>query len=935
MDQTTSKEEKQNYQMKESGADCKSGSEVDSKAGSEVDSKAGSEVDSKAGSEVDSESGSEVDSEAGSEVDSESRSDVDSESGSEVDSESGSKENSLIIWGIVGAIVNVYRYIKNTDTEAEKVTVPGVCKAAAVGFGSAAAGYAAQENAMGRMEGEGNTIGSRVGGEVVANRQTKGLAGGAMGGAISAGLIKIVENLLFCGKLSRKEFNVIIKEQGIDDRVGEDIYKFLCDKKIIMNDVVCKKISPSLPFPKHLEEFKENIQSLVNLTYEGNITKGVVDAAHKGAKPGAEIGAAIAVAETTQDTKAVKKQGYAHGKKIMCSGEPAGFIERNAYVSVFLNKLVVHHNDGTRMEYDVSSDEEVEEVHIHYSAKNKHYSPADRDGNIIHLSGGVDGDCFFEAIAYQTGESLAHHVRQKVARLVRDHPERLEKVDINELASGGEYLGGGGGRDYGRRLELKGYNDALIFFDQNAPNLKNYAIKALKDLRDLTVDRLNVLEQHTTRTGSARIGEYNIHVLGGKVEGKGFVAVDVHVPDAAARCDEARMLFRRKQMDSRKLEFIDATVAHGYDKMLIDYFKGKEDEQMINLLSQQTHDLCEDGEQKALGDCGDDQTLMDAVQQTLQEIKRITLNKFEKMKDHDEIKNGLYCVKFSVLVVERREQEKGQGQAGKQERVGGRDSGRDQVQQREFLTVNIECPSQQVPVNMLFEKKKNIQMMLEYVEAHSSHQKMIVKYFDHKHHTERLELKPRETEEEPRETEEKPRETEEEPRETEEEPRETEEEPRETEEEHRETEEEPRETEEEPRETEEEPRETEEEPRETEEEPRETEEEPRGTEEKPRETEEEPRETEEEEPRETEEEPRETEEEPRGTEEEPRGTEEEPRETEMEELCETEKEMKPCETYENESDLEKTSGWGILRAITNVVRTVHAKGDSGNCERYF
>ena len=715
MDQTTSKEEKQNYQMKESGADSK----------------------------VDSESGSDVDSESGPEVDSESGSEVDSESGSEVDSESGSKENSLIIWGIVGIIVNVYRYIENTDTEAEELTVPGVCKAAAVGFGSAAAGYAAQENAMGRMEGEGNTIGSRVGGEVVANRQAEGLVGGAVGGAISAGLIKIVENLLFCGKLSRKEFNVIIKEQGIDDQVGEDIYKFLCDNEIIVNDVVCKKIPPSLSFPKHLEEFKENIQSLVNLTYEENITKGVVDAAYKGAKPGAEIGAAIAVAEATQDIKTVKKQGYAHGKKIMCSGEPAGSIERSAYVLVFRNKLVVHHDDGTPMEYCVPSDEEVEEVHIHYSAKNKHYSPADRDGNIIPLSGGNHGDCFFEAIAHaypQTDESLANHVRQKVARFVRDYPERLKEIDINEFVSGGKYLGGGGGRNRRRRrrrrLKLKGYDDALHFFDQNAPNLKNYAIQALNELRDLTVDQLNVLEQHTTRNGSARIGEFNIHVLGKKVERKGFVAVDVHVPDAAARRDGARMLFRRKQMDSRKLKFIDATVAHDYDKMLIDYFKGKGDEKMINLLSQQTFDLCEGDEQEALRVCGDDQTLMDAVQQALQEMKRITLKKFQKMKDPDsEIKNELYSIK--VLKVGWG-QKKGQAQARNQEQGGGRGQAEEPKHQREFMTVHIKCPSQQVHmhVKMLFVKSINIQMMLEYVEAdatrHSSHQKMILKYFNRK-----------------------------------------------------------------------------------------------------------------------------------------------------------------------------------------------------------
>ena len=617
-----------------------------------------------------------------------------------------------------GAISSIFL---NVAEKFERGEEGDVGKAGLIGGVSTVAGQLGQKCAI-----KDETIGNKVGNEAKKCRLEAGVtaAAGGAAAALPAGLMKIAENVFCCGSLTQKGFTTIMEDEGMACDNGKVIYEFLCRNGIVVDNVVRNRIPRSSQFLDflqrlHLEEFEESVRNLVDLTYEEDITKGVVDVASENAIIG---GAVTAGADISLDVEVLRKLADDRSEKIACQGEWAGSIESEAYARAYEKRLIVHHDDGTVTAYGSPTNEEV---HIHYSAQEEHYSPAEKDGHIIHLSGGNYGDCFFEAIAYQTGESLAHHVRQKVARFVRDYPERLEKIGINELVSGGEYLGGAGGHDYGRRLKLKGYNDALIFFDQNAPNLKNYAIQALNELRDLTVDQLNVLEQHTTRNGSARIGEFNIHVLGKKVERKGFVAVDVHVPDAAARRDGARMLFRRKQMDSRKLKFIDATVAHDYDKMLIDYFKGKGDEKMINLLSQQTFDLCEGDEQEALRVCGDDQTLMDAVQQALQEMKTITLKKFQKMKDTDlEIKNELYSIKFSVLEVGWG----GRGQAGEPEN------------QRESMAVIIECPPQQVflHVKMLFVKNKDIQMMLnlEYVEAdatsRNSHQKMMVKYFDKK-----------------------------------------------------------------------------------------------------------------------------------------------------------------------------------------------------------
>ncbi len=102
---------------------------------------------------------------------------------------------------------------------------------------------------------------------------------------------------------------------------------------------------------------------------------------------------------------------------------------------------MIHHEDGTISTYGSKSAKES--VHLHYSAKERHYSPADISGRKISgPTSGNKGNCFYDAIAHQTGENPAR-VRKQVGKYVGDNPHKLKGTKITELESGGYHRGGG------------------------------------------------------------------------------------------------------------------------------------------------------------------------------------------------------------------------------------------------------------------------------------------------------------------------------------------------------------------------------------------------------------------------------------------------------------------------------------------------------------
>ena len=71
---------------------------------------------------------------------------------------------------------------------------------------------------------------------------------------MSAGRIEIVRNLLFCGLLTQEDFISIMSEQGIAAIDGIAIYKFLCEERIVMDNVVQRSIPTCFPKVFRLSE---------------------------------------------------------------------------------------------------------------------------------------------------------------------------------------------------------------------------------------------------------------------------------------------------------------------------------------------------------------------------------------------------------------------------------------------------------------------------------------------------------------------------------------------------------------------------------------------------------------------------------------------------------------------------------------------------------
>ena len=472
-------------------------------------------------------------------------------------------------FGVCGAVCNIFCTVTGKFARGEEVSMGDVVKAGLIGSVSTVAGQFGQKRAI-----KDETFENRFGNEAKKHRLEAGAAAGAVGGAVTAALIKTVENMLYCGSLTQKDFTTTMEKEGMACDNGKIIYEFLCQNEIVVDNVVRKRIPRSSQFSDtlkslHLEEFEEKICDLVNLTHEEDIIEGVADAASENAITGAILGAVTAGADISLDVEELRKLADERSKKIACPGEWAGSIESEAYARAYKKRLIVHHDDGTVTAYGSPTNEEV---HIHYSAQKEHYSPADKDGSIISSESTNYGDCFYEAIAYQTGESIPNHIRDKISKFLGEHPDRLVNTRYDEFENGGDDLGGAR-----KKMHLTVTPDdkskAMQHFESQSDCMKESAKSALKSLKNFKLDKLNDMFKGNSTEYK---GRHKIHVMTRELREWRVLAVDVEDEIDENRAQDergpVRMVFRHPIPRQPELKYIGTTLTHSYNQVVADYF---------------------------------------------------------------------------------------------------------------------------------------------------------------------------------------------------------------------------------------------------------------------------------------------------------------------------------------------------------------------------
>ena len=162
-------------------------------------------------------------------------------------------------WAISGVCAGVFHTVA---ANGEDITGKDILRSATVGGISGLTGGTAELVAK---EGTGSKV---VG-------VTAGILYGAIGGAASAAVIKIVENYLSRAELTPEDLKRVSWMHGVA------LWEFLCDNDIIVNNVVARKIPASFQFPKHLQRFEEEVRCLIDALYK-SVLEGVEQAAMEG-----------------------------------------------------------------------------------------------------------------------------------------------------------------------------------------------------------------------------------------------------------------------------------------------------------------------------------------------------------------------------------------------------------------------------------------------------------------------------------------------------------------------------------------------------------------------------------------------------------------------------------------------------------------------------
>ena len=381
------------------------------------------------------------------------------------------------------------------DEEVNKETLKDVGKSFLIGgitgLIGGAVGQAGQ--AAGKIAGQASrkTVGSVASTmNKVVRIAAKTVGGAAVGGGASA-LVKLVENVFNRGEMKEDDLVMATGELGYDEETAKVLWTFLCENEIVVDGVVQKQVPDSLHFPEELQVCRKAIKAIIEESF--NVTKDVLSSVAEGAIVGGVTAAVTAGILEHKQSKHLKKLAKTRGQQIK-SGAFGGTVEAEAYARQNNKRVMIHHEDGSVTTYGSRSAKGTTEMH--YSAKDKHYSPVDAGGKkLTYQSSAKYGDCFFEAISQQTGENPTS-LRQKVGKFIAENPSQLKHTMLIELEHGGYCQGGG--KNIKRRLsreECRKIKRAIKNAEINAPNAGEIKVELIRDFERRGIRAVNRLSQ--------------------------------------------------------------------------------------------------------------------------------------------------------------------------------------------------------------------------------------------------------------------------------------------------------------------------------------------------------------------------------------------------------------------------------------------------------
>ena len=389
------------------------------------------------------------------------------------------------------------------------------------------------------------TIGDIASKTVIATKITVGAASGAVGGGGGAVLATLIQNAIEKGDMKYSNFKAVMMECGMTEAMVEKLWELLLNNGVIVDEVVQKELPKSFKLPEEMAVFRELVEKLLEDSL--NITKGLASAAVQGVVTGGITGAATVAGQLKQQRRIAKVQVRDRAQQVK-RGAWGGSMEAEAYGSKHNKCVVIHHEDGSTTVH--GRKKAADEVHLHYSTTEQHYTPANADGKRISkdLPASKQGDCFFKAIAYSTGDD-PRALRETISGTMQDKPLKLKGTNLTELESGGVYQGGGEKMTSAPKpSEIKSSIRKAIKSVPDSeldPKVKHKLCQdadiAVKDLLKLGRNKhaMNRMEALGERRGGL-----NIHCLRG--DRKGQIAVDINVSDPnATNRGPYRLIFKK------------------------------------------------------------------------------------------------------------------------------------------------------------------------------------------------------------------------------------------------------------------------------------------------------------------------------------------------------------------------------------------------------
>ena len=436
-----------------------------------------------------------------------------------------------------GAVSGGLTNAASKKASGEHVTWKDVGTGALTGALAGGVGGAAGQATTALTQGA-KTVGAVASKAANLGKVTVGAVGGAAGGAGSAALATLVENIINKGEFKHSTFVEVMKELGVDRSTADEFWKLLLKNGVIVDEIVQKQIPESLLLPDGVEP--SHCQYLNELFVQSqSVTKGMGEAATQGAIIGGVSGAVSTAVQLKQQKKTVKSEVRRRAADVK-KGAWSGSIEAEAYARQNNKQVVIHHSDGKTTIHGSKS--ATGDVHLHYDAKNQHYSPADATGRKITTAPqkGKPGNCFFDSIAHHTGDKPST-LRQRVAADMHEHPLGLKKTHLSELEHGGQYHGGMGKKKPSQETQLR---KEIRGKSKLSDEVKQWLIEdskaAIKEVRSLTRKSQNKMQVANDNQAKFR-GRHKVHYLKGDRAGQ--LAVDIYNPNESGR-GPYRLIFK-------------------------------------------------------------------------------------------------------------------------------------------------------------------------------------------------------------------------------------------------------------------------------------------------------------------------------------------------------------------------------------------------------